>query len=63
LIVTITSLCLTLKTNIINVFTGAEGMGWSIIRIVVGGLLIILAVILAVDGIKTLTKQEKKVKA
>ncbi len=55
LIVTITSLCFTLKSNLATI-TG-EGAVWSIIRIAISILLIVLAVILAIDGIKTLIKQ------
>ena len=57
LVVTITSLFFTLKSNITNVMGGTE-MVWSIVRIVISALLIVLSIILAVDGVKTLAKQD-----
>lgn len=59
LIVTITSLGFTLKTNIGNVMGGTETV-WSIVRIAISALLIVLAIILAIDGIKTLMGQSEK---
>ena len=35
------------------------GIGWCVARIVLAGLLVILALILAVDGFKTLANQKK----
>ncbi len=55
LVVTIVSLLQTILTNVTN----ATGM-WSWIRAILGTLLVILAVVLAIEGIQTLTKQEKK---
>lgn len=57
LVVTITSLCFTLKTNALGISVGGEGMVWCVIRVVIAALLVVLAVILAIDGIKTLTNQ------
>lgn len=59
LIVTITSLGFTLKTNFAGIQAGGEGVTWCCVRAVIAALLIILAVILAVDGVKTMTKQKK----
>ena len=59
LIVTITSLCFTLQSNITGIMAGAAGVGWCYVRVVISALLIVLAVILAVDGVRTLTKQKK----
>ncbi len=59
LIVTIVSLCFTLKSNITNVMSATDPV-WSVIRIVISALLVVLAVILAIDGIKTLAKTDKK---
>lgn len=59
LVVTITSLCFTLKSNILGIMTGAEGTGWFVVRTVIAALLVILAIILAYDGIKTLSAQKK----
>lgn len=58
LIVTITSLCFTLKTNIGAIMAGGDAMGWSIIRAVIAALLVVLAIILAIDGVKTLSNQK-----
>ncbi len=60
LIVTITSLCFTLKTNLLAVSAGGEGVVWCVIRVVIAALLVVLAVILAVDGVKTLSNQNGK---
>ncbi|MDO4312528.1 MAG: carbon starvation protein A [Eubacteriales bacterium] len=59
LIVTITSLCFTLKTNFAGISAGGAGVTWCVVRAVIAALLIVLAVILAIDGIKTLTGQKK----
>lgn len=59
LVVTITSLCFTLKTNFAGISAGGEGVTWCIVRAVISALLIILAVILAVDGVKTMKRQKK----
>lgn len=58
LVVTITSLCFTLKTNILGITAGGAGVTWCVVRTVLAALLIILAVILAVDGVKTLKSQK-----
>lgn len=58
LIVTITSLCFTLKTNFAAISAGGEGLAWCYIRAVISALLIILAVILAIDGVKTMREQK-----
>lgn len=39
--------------------TAGAGVGWCVARIVLAGLLVILALILAVDGFRTLAKQKK----
>ena len=58
LIVTITSLVQTLIANFKGLGAGV-GIGWCVARIVLAGLLVILALILAVDGFKTLANQKK----
>lgn len=58
LVVTITSLFFTLKTNFATITAGGEGVAWCYIRAVISALLIILAVILAVDGVKTMKAQK-----
>mgnify|MGYP003071805267 FL=1 len=58
LIVTITSLVQTLIANFKGLGAGV-GIGWGVARIVLAGLLVILALILAFDGFKTLANQKK----
>ena len=58
LIVTITSLVQTLIANFKGLGAGV-GIGWCVARIVLAGLLVILALILAADGFKTLANQKK----
>ena len=59
LVVTIVSLCQTIVTNVKNAASaGAVGTGWMWTRAGIGTLLVILAVVLAVEGIRTL-KREK----
>lgn len=59
LIVTLTSLCQTIFKNFANVTSGTDPM-WSVIRLVISALLVILAVVIAVDSVKTLAKQSKE---
>ena len=59
LIVTITSLCLTIKSNFAGIMAGAAGLTWCYVRLVISILLIVLAVVLAIDGVKTLKGQKK----
>ena len=59
LIVTITSLCFTLKANFAGITAGGEGVTWCWVRAVIAALLVILAVILAIDGVKKMEKQKK----
>ena len=59
LIVTITSLCFTLKSNVLGIMAGAEGVTWCLVRAVIAALLVVLAVVLAIDGIKTMMNQKK----
>lgn len=60
LIVTITSLCFTLQSNAASIMAGGEGAVWCVVRAVIAALLIVLAVILAVDGVKTLISQRRE---
>ena len=60
LVVTIVSLCQTIMTNVKNATAGAAaGVGWMWTRAGIAILLVILAIVLAVEGIQTLTKQKK----
>ena len=60
LVVTITSLIFTLKSNIAGIAAGAAGVCWCYVRTILSALLIVLAVILAIDGVKTLISQRKE---
>lgn len=59
LAVTIVSLLFTLKTNVEGIMAGGESAAWCCVRAVISALLIILALILAVDGGKTMAAQKK----
>ncbi len=63
LIVTITSLCLTIKSKILVLVTGGPEAGWAIALLILAVVLIVLAVMLAVDGFKTLINQSREKKA
>ena len=59
LIVTLTSLVFTLHSNILAISAGGAGLAWCYVRVILAALLIILAIILAVDSIRTMAKQKK----
>lgn len=59
LIVTITSLILTIKGKIAQLAAGTE-VAWGVALLILAILLIICAIILAVDGVKTLAGQSKE---
>ena len=58
LIVTLTSLVFTIITQV-NLITSGADVAWGIVRGVIAVLLIILAIDLVVEGVKTLSKQAK----
>lgn len=60
LVVTLTSLAFTIKSKVALIASGAPEMGWSIALLVLAALLVVCAVILAIDGVKTLIGQRKK---
>ncbi|MBD5539977.1 MAG: carbon starvation protein A [Lachnospiraceae bacterium] len=60
LVVTITSLCFTLKTNFAGITAGGAGVAWCYVRAIISALLIVLAIILAIDGVKTMASQGKE---
>ncbi|MDO4321532.1 MAG: carbon starvation protein A [Lachnospiraceae bacterium] len=60
LVVTIVSLCQTIMTNVKNATAGAGEVVWCWTRAGIGTLLVILAVVLAVEGVQTLSKQKNK---
>ncbi len=59
LIVTITSLCFTIKSKIALLASGGPEAGWSAALLILSAVLILLAVVLAVEGIKTLIEQSR----
>ncbi|MGN1148711.1 MAG: carbon starvation protein A [Lachnospiraceae bacterium] len=59
LIVTICSLCLTVKNQIGLIAAGTANWG-AYAQVILGSLLVILAVVLAIEGIQTLMKKNKK---
>ena len=59
LVVTLTSLVFTLQSNILAISAGGAGLAWCYVRVILAALLIILAIILAVDSIRTMAKQKK----
>lgn len=59
LIVTICSLCLTIKVQVGLILEGRSDWG-SYAQAILGALLVILAVVLAIEGIQTLTKKKKQ---
>lgn len=59
LVVTLTSLCQTIMTNLGNITAGADPV-WSAIRLVISILLVVLAIVIAIDSVKALVKQSKK---
>lgn len=62
LVVTITSLCFTFQANLSAVLNGT-GDAFSVVRAVLCALLVVLSIVLAVEGIQTLSKQMKEKKA
>lgn len=63
LIVTITSLCFTIKGKILLLMTGGPETGWAIALLCLAVVLIVLAVVLAIEGFKTLISQSREKKA
>lgn len=59
LVVTISSLFLTLKTNIAGIAANGDGVMWCYIRTVIAALLVLLAIILAIGSIKTMIAEAK----
>lgn len=60
LVVTIVSLCQTIFTNVKAATAGTGEVVWSWTRAGIGTLLVILALVLAVEGVQTITKYTKK---
>ena len=60
LIVTLTSLVFTLRSNLLAITAGGTGLVWCYVRVILAALLIVLAIILAVDSIRTMAKQKKQ---
>ena len=62
LIVTITSLCQTIINNFKNISANTDAV-WSGVRLVIAVLLVILAIVITIDSIKTLIRQRKEKQA
>jgi carbon starvation protein len=60
LVVTIVSLCQTIMTNVKNAMAGAGEVGWCWTRAGIAVLLVVLAIVLAIEGVQTLGKQKNK---
>ena len=59
LVVTIVSLCQTILTNFKNATAGTGEVLWCWIRAGLGTLLVILAIVLAVEGVQTIMGKKK----
>lgn len=59
IIVTLTSLCLTIKT-IVGYIAASADYVWSAVRLVISILLVVLAVVIAIYSAKELVKQAKE---
>lgn len=63
LIVTLTSLVLTVKSNVTNALAGTGEVGWCWTRAIIAVILFVLAISLTVEGIKALKAQHEAKKA
>lgn len=59
LVVTVTSLIFTIKSNVAAIMVGGAGLGWCYIRAILAILLVILAIVLMIEGINTIRNQFK----
>ncbi len=59
LVVTLTSLYFTIRSQFKGILAGGEGVVWFYVRGIVAVLLVVLAIILVVEGIQALRKQAK----
>lgn len=57
LIVTVVSLCQTIITNVKGLAAGTGEVAWCAVRAGIGSLLVVLAVVLAVEGVRTISEQ------
>ncbi len=57
LIATVSSLFLTIKSNIAAITAGGEGLGWCYIRTTIAILLVVLSIVLMIEGVATIKKQ------
>ncbi|MGN0466482.1 MAG: carbon starvation protein A [Lachnospiraceae bacterium] len=60
LIVTVVSLCQTIFVNVQGIVAGTGETVWCVVRAGIGTLLVILAIVLAIEGVQTISKQWKK---
>ena len=63
ILVTLTSLVFTIKSQIAAIIAGGTGLAWCYIRAILAILLVILAIDLVVEGSKALAAQAKAKKA
>lgn len=59
LVVTLTSLYFTIRSQFKGILAGGEGVVWFYVRGIVAVLLVVLAIVLVVEGIQALRKQAK----
>ena len=60
LVVTLTSLAFTIKSQVVGILAGGEGVVWFYIRGIIGVLLVILAIDLVVEVLRALAAQKKQ---
>ena len=63
ILVTLTSLVFTIKSQITAIIAGGTGLAWCYIRAILAILLVILAIDLVIEGGKALAAQAKAKKA
>ena len=59
LVVTLTSLAFTIKSQVVGILAGGEGVVWFYIRGIIAVLLVVLAIVLVVEGIQALSRNKK----
>jgi carbon starvation protein len=59
LVVTLTSLVFTIRTQFAGIAAGGEGVAWFWVRGIIAILLVILAIVLVVEGVRALSNQRK----
>ena len=59
LVVTLTSLCFTIKAQFIGIVAGGPDVVWFWVRGIIAILLVVLAIVLVVEGVRALSAQKK----